>query len=62
MTRLYEVGMFQIGSVFRRTFYQKKFPWQFWVKLAYNDALTYNGSAGGVKASWRHTQYIKAPH
>jgi len=41
----------------------QRFPWQYWVKLAYNDALTFNHSTqqGGVKASWRFRQIARAP-
>ena len=62
--RAYEHGMFHLGTAFRRSFYTEKsrFPWHFWVRLAYNDALTYDGSNGGVKASWRFNPYIKAGH
>jgi hypothetical protein len=38
-----------------------QFPWQFWVRLAYNDALTFNGTKGGVNGSWRFSQYARAP-
>lgn len=63
--RLYEHGMFFIGSSFRRTLTDKsqRFPWHQWVRLAYNDALTYDpiSGKGGVKASWRFREYSKAP-
>ncbi len=52
--RIYEHSMYFVGSAFRRAIYDQRFPWQYWVKLAYNDALTFSGSAGGVRGSWRH--------
>ena len=65
MSRLYEQGMFFIGSSFRRTLTDKsqRFPWHQWVRLAYNDALTYDPSTGkgGVKASWRFREIGRAP-
>jgi hypothetical protein len=63
--RLYEQGMFFIGSSFRRTLTEKsqRFPWHHWVKLAYNDALTYDPATGkgGVRASWRFREIARAP-
>lgn len=56
--------MFFIGSSFRRTLYaDNRFPWQMWVRLAYNDALTFNpqNGKGGVKASWRFREFAKDP-
>ena len=56
-SRLYEHGMFFIGSSFRRTLYatNNRFPWHMWVRLAYNDAMTYDAASGtgGVKAAWK---------
>ena len=63
--RHYEYGMFQLGSAFRRTLVEKhdRFPWYNWIKLVYNDALTYNPAtgAGGVKASWRFREFSRLP-
>jgi len=58
--------MFFVGTSFRRTLYaeHKRFPWHQWVKIAYNDALTFNPSnqQGGVKASWRFREFSRQPH
>ena len=57
MSRVYEHGMFYIGSAFRRTLNAKheRFPWHMWVRLAYNDAMTFDAASGtgGVKAAWK---------
>ena len=52
--------MFFIGSSFRRTLTSKcqRYPWQYWVRLVYNDALT----TGSVSASWRFREIGRAPH
>jgi catalase (peroxidase I) len=57
--------MFFIGSSFRRTLHTdfNRFPWQMWVRLVYNDALTFNAAngQGGVKASWRFREFARDP-
>jgi hypothetical protein len=57
--------MFFVGSAFRRTLSTKyqRFPWHQWVRLAYNDALTYDAASGtgGMKASWKFREFAKAP-
>lgn len=48
LLRRYEVGMHLIGSAFRRTLNEQnqRLPWHHWVKVAYNDALTYDPATG----------------
>ena len=57
--------MFFVGASFRRslTTQNERFPWHQWVRLVYNDALTYNPQtgSGGVKAAWRHRQFGNSP-
>ena len=57
--RLYEHGMYFLGSSFRRTLVDKsqRFPWHHWVRLAYYDAL----STGSVQASWRFREIGRNP-
>ena len=57
--------MFFVGSSFRRMLNTevKRFPWHYYVRLVYNDALTYNPATGtgGVKASWKFRQFARSP-
>ncbi len=63
--RIYEDAMFNIGSSFRRTLNSevKRYPWNYWLRIAYNDALTYDPitKKGGLKASWRFREFSRAP-
>ena len=65
LLRKYEQGAFQLGSAFRKTLDTKhdRMPWHHWVKLAYNDALTYDPATGkgGVQASWRFRLFARSP-
>ena len=65
MSRLYQQGMKIVGSSFRNSLNtkSKQFPWQYWVRLAYFDALTWAPGAqgGAVKAAWRFTEYARTP-
>ena len=64
--RLYEECMFFVGSSFRRSLYSKnnRFPWHHWVRLVYNDALTFDPASGkgGVRGSWRFSQFARSQH
>ena len=64
-TRLYEEAMFFVGSSFRRslTTHKQRFPWHYWVRLVYNDALTYdpNTGKGGVRANWKMRSFGNSP-
>jgi len=62
--RLYEQGMYYIGSQFRNQLNTKavQYPWNHYVRLAYFDAVTYGGSGQGMKAAWRINQFARAPH
>ena len=42
MSRLYELGMFKLGTAFRPLINSNKHAMQNYVKLAYYDALTFN--------------------
>jgi len=42
MVRLYEECMFQLGRAFRKTLNTNRYPWSYWVRIAYYDALSYN--------------------
>lgn len=63
--RLYEHAAFMIGGQFRHMLNttSKVYPWHFYVRLAYYDALTWSPSAagGGVKAAWRFSEYARTP-
>ena len=62
--KLYEASSFAIGEAFRRSLYHDyaRYPWAHWVRLMYNDALTHQNGAGGVRASWRFRQFQRASH
>ena len=57
--------MLQVGNAFRPTLAKKAtlYPWHHWVRLVYNDALTFDASngSGGVKAWWRFSQFARSP-
>ena len=65
MSRYYQHGMAVVGSSFRSTLNSKskQFPWHYWVRLAYFDALTWAPGAqgGAVKAAWRFQEYARTP-
>ena len=47
--------MWTIGNSMRGVLNSNKYPWHFWVRIAYNDALTFDpaSNSGGVRGSWR---------
>jgi hypothetical protein len=63
--RVFEEAMFFVGSSFRRslTTHHERYPWHQWVRLVYNDALTYDPATGhgGVKSAWRYRQFGNSP-
>lgn len=63
--RVYEQAMFFVGNSFRKSLstQSNRFPWHQWVRLVYNDALTYDPATGngGVRAAWRHRAFGNSP-
>ena len=64
--RLYKESAKIIGREFRTTLYEQSnvYPWHYWIRLVYNDALTFTpGSAqGGIRANWLYSDHARAPH
>ena len=48
-----------VGTAFRRQLQNKsqRFPWHYYLRLVYNDAMT----QGGVNASWRFSEIARSP-